>query len=113
MNGGGGLFELGDSPGMIAGIARAQTSESRTSAAGVEPFRAAVIDPNYFGDDELGRSMKKKYPDKSSIDDNCTTQKSCAEGGEAFGTNLLQMLGMAEEVVQQGEKNVNSTTRAP
>ena len=108
----GGFLDLNGSFGMIGGLGRAQAADSRALEPGIEPFRAAVKDPNCFGDDELGRTMKENYPSGDDIDDNCTMQKSCVENGEALGQGIIEALGMLEEVVLQGEKNVNRTESA-
>jgi hypothetical protein len=107
-----GFFELNASPGYIAGLARGFVADAKELTEGIEAFRVAVSNPNCFGDDEAGRQMKAAYPSDSDIDDTCTLQSSLAEGGEAVGAGLVQMLNMMDEVVQQGVKNVESAKRA-
>jgi hypothetical protein len=95
------------------GLGQGVIADTKPFAAGIEKFRASVKDPNCFGDDEAGHQMKANYPSDMDIDDNCTMQTSCVESGEALGHGLGQALGMLDDVVQQGEKNVQSTKRDP
>lgn len=104
---GGGFLEVGGF-GLLGGLGRAQAGEAKSLEVGIESFRTSVKDPNCFGDDELGHNMKQNYPSGDDIDDNCTMQQSCVDNGEALGQGILQMLGLTEEVVLQGEKNVNT-----
>ncbi len=109
---GGGFLELNGSPSMINSLGQGLIADAKQLAAGIENFKASVKAPNCFGDDKLGQQMAECYPSGGDIDDNCSTQQSCSDIGEALGHGLSQVLNMIEEVVDQGEKNVESTKRA-
>lgn len=108
-----GFLELNGSAGYISGLCQGLIADAKQLAAGIEKFRASVKDPNCFGDDEAGHEMRVRYPSGADIDDNCTMQTSCAESAEALGHGLGQVLGMLDDVVKQGEKNVKNTKRDP
>lgn len=108
-----GFLDLNGSPGYVSGLGQGVIADAKALAAGIEKFRASVKDPNCFGDDEVGQQMKTAYPSGVDIDDNCTMQTSCVENGEALGHGLSQVLGMLDDVVAQGEKNVKNTKRDP
>jgi hypothetical protein len=106
-----GFFELNASPGYINSLAQGFIADAKQLAGGVEAFRASVVDPNCFGDDTLGAMMKSNYPSSDDIDATCTTQKSLADNGELLAAGIFDMLRMVDDIVDQGEKNVENTKR--
>lgn len=101
-----GYLDLNGSPGQISALAQGFVADAKELAAGIETFRASVMSPNCFGDDELGDTMRQNYPSGADIDANCAMQKSTSEITEALGQGLTDVLGMLEEVVHEGEKLV-------
>jgi hypothetical protein len=108
-----GFLDINGSPGYISGLGQGLIADAQELVAGIEKFRASVKDPTCFGDDEAGHVMKANYPSGADIDDNCAMQTSSADSTEALGHGLGQVLGMLDDVVKQGEKNVKNTKRDP
>lgn len=108
-----GRFELNGSPAYIASLAQGFFADAERLTTGIEAFRSSVTDLSCLGDDKLGQQMKACAPSSDDIDLNCRTQASCAESGELLGHGLVDALGMVEDVVDQGKKNVDGTKRAP
>lgn len=111
MNGGGHL-ELNGSPSMISALGQGLIADAKQLAAGIEQFRTSVSDRACLGPDRLGDAMRENAPTTDDIDALCGGQRSSSEIGEALGHGLGQVMNMLDEVVAQGEKNVESTKRA-
>jgi hypothetical protein len=108
-----GFLDINGSPGYISGLGQGLIADAQEFAAGIEKFRASVKDPPCFGDDDPGDRIRVRYPTGADIDDICTMQISCVDNREALGHGLSQVLGMFDDVVKQGEKNVKNTKRDP
>lgn len=104
-----GYLEFNSSPAHIVGIAQGIIADAKQFAAGIDQYCASVISPCCFGDDDLGDELRKAYPSEDDINGTCDMQRSNVEIEENFGQSVGTVVAMVEEVVVQGEKNVDGT----
>lgn len=107
-----GYLEFNGSPAYIVSIGQGMIADAKQLAAGIDAYRASVISPNCFGDDSLGDTLRNAYPSDDDINGACDMQKSSAEVSTGLGHAVGTVVAMIEEVVLQGEKNVENTKRA-
>jgi hypothetical protein len=104
-----GYLEFNSSPAHIISIGQGIIADAKQFAAGVDPYRASVISPCCFGDDDLGDELRKAYPSQDDINGACDMQNDSVQIEENFGHSVGDVVRMVEEVVAQGKKNVDGT----
>lgn len=107
-----GFLEFNGSPAHIVSIGQGIISDAKLLAAGIDEYLTSVISPGCFGDDDLGDELRKAYPSEDDLNGTCQTQRSSVEIEENFGHSVGTVVAMVEQVVAQGEKNVDNTSRA-